>query len=331
MLLAVAGTLLPGAGGRHQRPGRAAPGCATSRGTCCTSTPTSASAWPCPTSCGPARSSSTSPAATVYWWTLWGAAAAAVLVWRVGLPLWRSAAARPAGDLGGPRGARHRVGLRRPAAACTGCRWSRGQFLTWRFLGRPGWTRANPYSLSAAPDGRSLRITVKEARRRQRATRRSLRPGTRVARRGPLRPAQPHGPAPRHRVALIGAGVGVTPLRALAEGLDVRARATPCCCSAFRDHPLFAPRARPSSTGSAACRLLYLPGRRRSPDSWLGDGSAPPTTSRALTLVGAGHRRARRLRLRPAGVDRAASAARCAAAGLPPEQLPRRDLRMVTR
>ena len=32
-----------------------------------------------------------SPAATVYWWTLWAAAAAAVLVWRVGLPLWRSA------------------------------------------------------------------------------------------------------------------------------------------------------------------------------------------------------------------------------------------------
>ena len=31
-----------------------------------------------------------SPAATVYWWTLWVAAAAAVLLWRVALPLWRS-------------------------------------------------------------------------------------------------------------------------------------------------------------------------------------------------------------------------------------------------
>jgi ferredoxin-NADP reductase len=36
-----------------------------------------------------------------------------------------------------------------------------GQFLNWRFLTGPGWTRAHPYSLSAAPDGRSLRITVK--------------------------------------------------------------------------------------------------------------------------------------------------------------------------
>jgi hypothetical protein len=32
-----------------------------------------------------------SPAATVYWWTLWAAAAGAILVWRILLPLWRSA------------------------------------------------------------------------------------------------------------------------------------------------------------------------------------------------------------------------------------------------
>ena len=32
-----------------------------------------------------------SPAATVYWWTLWAAAAGAVVVWRILLPLWRSA------------------------------------------------------------------------------------------------------------------------------------------------------------------------------------------------------------------------------------------------
>ncbi len=31
-----------------------------------------------------------SSAATVYWWTLWGVAAAAVVVWRIVLPLWRS-------------------------------------------------------------------------------------------------------------------------------------------------------------------------------------------------------------------------------------------------
>ncbi len=36
-----------------------------------------------------------------------------------------------------------------------------GQFFLWRFLTRGGWWEAHPFSLSAAPDGRSLRITVK--------------------------------------------------------------------------------------------------------------------------------------------------------------------------
>jgi hypothetical protein len=28
--------------------------------------------------------------ATVFWWTLWAMAAASVIIWRVGQPLWRS-------------------------------------------------------------------------------------------------------------------------------------------------------------------------------------------------------------------------------------------------
>jgi predicted ferric reductase len=158
-----------------------------------------------------------SPAATVYWWTMWAAAAAAVLVWRVGLPLWRSA--------------RHRLRVTSvvregggvTSVYVTGHQLDRlrvepGQFFTWRFLGRHGWTRANPYSLSAAPDGRSLRITVKALGDGSRAMR-HVRPGTRVLVEGPYGRLSPRARS-RHRVALIGAGVGITPLRALAEGLD---------------------------------------------------------------------------------------------------------------
>jgi hypothetical protein len=99
--------------------------------------------------------------ATVFWWSLWALAAGAVLVWRVGLPLWRNARHRlhvtavvpeAAGVVSVHLTGRHLDRL--PAQA--------GQFLTWRFLHRQGWTRGNPYSLSAAPDGRGLRITVKE-------------------------------------------------------------------------------------------------------------------------------------------------------------------------
>ena len=36
-----------------------------------------------------------------------------------------------------------------------------GQFFIWRFPGFRHWWRANPFSLSAAPDGRTLRLTVR--------------------------------------------------------------------------------------------------------------------------------------------------------------------------
>src|SRR2546430_2168752 len=36
-----------------------------------------------------------------------------------------------------------------------------GQFFLWRFLDRRSWWASHPFSLSAAPDGRSLRITAK--------------------------------------------------------------------------------------------------------------------------------------------------------------------------
>src|SRR4029453_13733524 len=101
-----------------------------------------------------------STAATVYWWSMWAAAAVAVIIWRVGLPL------------GG--GARHRVHVTSVVEEAPGVtsvylkghrldrlRAEPGQFFTWRFLGHKAWTRAHPYSLSAAPDGTSMRINVK--------------------------------------------------------------------------------------------------------------------------------------------------------------------------
>ena len=72
-----------------------------------------------------------------------------------------------------------------------------GQFLNWRFLGRPGWTRANPYSLSAAPDGRSLRITAKALGDGSAAGCARLRPGTRALFEGPYGRLSGPGQNPR--------------------------------------------------------------------------------------------------------------------------------------
>ena len=135
-----------------------------------------------------------STTATVFWWGLYAVCAGAVLVFRVGLPLWRSLRA-PLRVLDvraeGPGVTTVTVGgggvRRMPVRA--------GQFFQWRFLDGPGWTRGNPYSISAAPDGRTLRFTaahVGDGSARL-ADAPARHPG---ARRGPLRPAARRGPRP---------------------------------------------------------------------------------------------------------------------------------------
>jgi predicted ferric reductase len=206
-----------------------------------------------------------SPAATLYWWTLWTVAAGTVLVWRVGLPLWRSA----------------RHGLRVTSVVressdvvsvyLTGRRMDRlpvrsGQFLSVRFLSRPGWTRANPFSLSAAPDGRSLRITAK-ALGEGSARLAHLAPGTRVLFEGPYGRLSSRARNSR-RVLLAGSGVGITPIRALAEDLD-GAPGDIAVLHRYSGEPLFA-REFEVLAAERGLQLLPLPGRRTREGSVLG-------------------------------------------------------------
>jgi ferredoxin-NADP reductase len=92
-----------------------------------------------------------------------------------------------------------------------------GQYFTWRFLARDGWWRAHPYSLSAAPNGEYLRLTVKDMGDDSREIQR-LPIGTLVAVEGPygaltdIRRSRP-------RILLIAGGIGIAPLRALMEEL----------------------------------------------------------------------------------------------------------------
>ncbi len=92
-----------------------------------------------------------------------------------------------------------------------------GQFFRWRFLTRELWWAANPYSLSAAPAHGHLRITVKVSGRHSAALK-QLRAGTRVLAEGPYG-SFTAARRRRQHVVLIGAGIGVTPLRALFESL----------------------------------------------------------------------------------------------------------------
>jgi predicted ferric reductase len=207
---------------------------------------------------------------TLYWWGLWIAAAGAVLVWRVALPLFRSL----------------RHGLRVTSVVqesadivsvyLTGRRLDRlplraGQFLNVRFLDGPGWTRSNPFSLSAAPDGRSVRITAK-ALGDGSARLAHLRPGTRALFEGPYGRLSSRART-RHRLLLIGAGVGITPIRALAEGLEY-APGDAVLLQRCTDQPLFAAELDVLAR-ERGLQTLALPGRRTHPDSVFGPAAGP--------------------------------------------------------
>ncbi len=203
--------------------------------------------------------------ATAYWWTLYIAAAGAIVLFRLGLPVWRTL--------------RHALRVERVVAETPGV-WSvwmtgkaldrlpvrAGQFFHWRFLSGPTWSRAHPYSLSAAPTARRLRITVKELGDDSALVRR-LRPGTRVLIEGPYG-ALTGERRRRSRLTMIASGIGVTPLRALLEEQYYRPghatliyRASQDSDFTFRDELIRLAQRR-------GIRLFLLPGPRAGADSW---------------------------------------------------------------
>jgi ferredoxin-NADP reductase len=90
-----------------------------------------------------------------------------------------------------------------------------GQFFLWRFLARGRWWKAHPFSLSAAPDGQSLRITVK-ALGDDSAGLSGIPVGTRVVAEGPFG-VFTEAARRRAKVLLVAGGIGITPVRALME------------------------------------------------------------------------------------------------------------------
>ena len=93
-----------------------------------------------------------------------------------------------------------------------------GQFFLWRFLDRGRWLQSHPFSLSAAPDGKSLRITVKNLGNFSSRVG-EIKLGTTVVAEGPFG-AFTDAVRTRHRVALIAGGIGITPIRALFEEMS---------------------------------------------------------------------------------------------------------------
>jgi predicted ferric reductase len=108
-----------------------------------------------------------------------------------------------------------------------------GQFAHWRFLTRGLWWQAHPYSISGVLDSGRLRITVRAVGDHSRALRR-LRPGTKVLIEGPYGAFTAQAREPSRAVALIAAGVGITPILALVH--DLPPDCPPVVLYRARDH-----------------------------------------------------------------------------------------------
>lgn len=156
------------------------------------------------------------PLARAFWAVLWGATAGVVVLFRFLVPLARSCFhnLRVVG-----------VQQEMPGVVSVVCRGRHldrlpvegGQFFHWRFLAKGHWWLAHPYSVSALPRSDLIRLTVKELGDHSGDLAR-VPVGTRVAIEGPYG-AFTRRAAGRAKVLLVGAGVGVTPIRALLEHL----------------------------------------------------------------------------------------------------------------
>jgi predicted ferric reductase len=156
-------------------------------------------------------------AAADYWRGLYAATLALVVVFRVLQPLanvfrYRLRVAEVVTEGPGV------VSLRITGRNLDRLRARPGQFFLWRFLSRGRWWASHPFSLSEAPDGRSLRITVKALGDFSRRLA-EVRPGTRVVAEGPFG-VFTSTVRRRAKVALVAGGIGITPIRGLLEELS---------------------------------------------------------------------------------------------------------------
>jgi len=135
-----------------------------------------------------------------------------------------------------------------------------GQFFVWRFLAGDGWWKAHPFSLSAAPNARFLRFTVNGTGDGIEDVRRLV-PGTRVFAEGPYGAFTGDDPTGRP-ILLIAGGIGVTPLRALLEGMPASRGAITLLYRASRKQDVVFVDELETLSKARGARLRFLIGRR---------------------------------------------------------------------
>lgn len=159
------------------------------------------------------------PIAMTYWITLYLVVLLNLVWFRVVRPIWR--------------GARHSLRVDRVARESsdsvsiylTGKQLDKlggaaGQFYLVRILTASSWWRPHPFSISAAPNKDFVRFTIAN-RGDDTALMQNIKPGTPVLLEGPYG-VFTEDRRTREKVVLVAAGIGIPPVRALAEQLAAR-------------------------------------------------------------------------------------------------------------
>ena len=157
-----------------------------------------------------------SAAFMAYWWLVSLLAVGVVAVYRVGLPLARSFRHRFVVAAVVPE-TRNVTSVVIGGRNLEAYRFRSGQFVMMRFLCPRLWWESHPYSLSLPYDGKQLRLSVKAVGDFSSAVP-SVPPGTRVILEGPYGIfTSARGTSPK--VLCLAFGIGITPLRSIAEDL----------------------------------------------------------------------------------------------------------------
>ncbi|MEZ2391451.1 ferric reductase-like transmembrane domain-containing protein [bacterium RCC_150] len=157
---------------------------------------------------------------------------------------------------------------------------SGGRFFVWHFLAPGVWWQAHPFSLSAEPlvspsiPGRfprqeTLRITVRNLGAGS-ARLASLKPGTKVAIEGPYGVFSTAARI-RDKIVMIGAGIGITPLRALLESTPFAPGQATVLLRARNEGELFLGNEILELCRQRSATLFHLTGprSRQQPNAWL--------------------------------------------------------------
>jgi len=153
-----------------------------------------------------------SPIAMYFWLALWGVTFGAVFIWRFLIPILNYFKYGMTVKSVTPDGARG-VDLVVTGRNLKQLGTKGGQFFNWRFLDSPGWIKANPFSISAAPTDDELRVAVRVVGDGTERIR-DLRPGQRVFVEGPYGRVSGDIRA-CDKMLMFGAGAGIGPMMSL--------------------------------------------------------------------------------------------------------------------